>query len=125
MNLEQAMREYLGTCDNEQKVEDYSTNAASAARELRLFRGFLQGRVTTLIGTCKDCQHWEREGKAYSNEVPGLPYHAVHLAYPCHKAPFDARGMKPDECGIECGHDGAVYFGAEYGCVHFEARKPT
>ena len=64
---------------------------------------------------CKDCKHWEPEKDPYNQH-----YIAEGVdARPCSLEPFQTSSMTKNDCAILCGHDGAIYFGADFGCVKF------
>ena len=59
--------------------------------------------------TCETCSHWS-ERKKNNSEVD---------ARLCDLEPFDIRSMKDDHFAIICGHDGGVFCGPKFGCIHW------
>ena len=63
---------------------------------------------------CRTCKHW---GKGEENE--GAPVDSR----PCELEPFDIRNMKITDCAVMCGHDGGIFFGAEFGCNRWTVQE--
>lgn len=63
---------------------------------------------------CRTCAFWgkERDG----DDSPTVD------ARGCELEPFDVRNMKITDCAVMCGHDGGIYYGAEFGCNRWEAK---
>lgn len=68
------------------------------------------------MGVCNNCKHWAKEKDKYEvgHIADGVD------ARPCALEPFDISSMTKKDCAIICGHDGAIYFGSEFGCVRFD-----
>ena len=59
---------------------------------------------------CETCKFWSKtniETTGTGGEVGS-----------CQLDPFDISEMKPDQCSIICGHDGGIFYGPKYGCIH-------
>ncbi len=61
---------------------------------------------------CKTCFYWDLECETEKN--------SNCESHPCKREPFDIRSMKEDDFAIICGHDGFVFCGPKFGCVHWK-----
>lgn len=69
--------------------------------------------------TCCNCKFWEKE-KYKSKDwctADGVD------ARPCDFMPDSTQDMTNSGCAIQCSHDGPVYVGRNFGCIHFESKE--
>lgn len=61
---------------------------------------------------CSTCKFWEPTKDEFTSS-PEVD------ARRCEIDPCDVRDMKDDEAATICGHDGGVFYGPKYGCIHW------
>jgi len=64
---------------------------------------------------CYTCKHWGPK------EEYGFGMNPQVDARYCNIEGTDTEEMKADEFAIICCHDGPVYTGSNFGCIHWEA----
>lgn len=65
-----------------------------------------------MANRCRDCLHFINRRKF-----------ADFMIGHCASAPFALYKMESDQFAIECGHDGPVIVGEDFGCIHFKDRS--
>jgi len=63
------------------------------------------------MGKCKNCKNFKDVHKHDDGFLIGV----------CGKEPFDVRDMTSNQAAVQCGHDGYISVGEDFGCVNFEA----
>jgi hypothetical protein len=69
---------------------------------------------------CKNCESF-RIGKIPSYRFNG-GFTVGSCAGPA-EADFDVGDMKSNQMAVNCGHDGGIIIGENFGCIHFIDRK--
>lgn len=62
---------------------------------------------------CKTCDFWS-DNKEDDAAVE---------ARACKLEPFDVRNMEEDQMAAICGHDGGVFCGSKFGCIHWKIKE--
>ncbi len=74
------------------------------------------GRVKKI---CRNCEHW-RDSETIDD------WRMTHdfLTGRCDEAEsaFDVVDMRSNEVAVNSGHDGGIYFGENFGCIHFQQK---
>ena len=59
---------------------------------------------------CKECTHFKNLEKHENGFLIGF----------CEIEPFDVRTMNSQDMAVQCGHDGGITVGENFGCIHWE-----
>ncbi len=93
------------------KIANFTKGTTIIRKELN-FQGI---QLTEKV--CENCEDWGKERKG-GDEFNGVD------ARVCDREPFAIRHMKDDQCAVVCGHDGGVFCGNKYGCIHWREKQP-
>jgi len=65
------------------------------------------------MNNCKTCKYFTNKEKHEDGFFIGL----------CDKEPFDVREMERTDMAVQCGHDGSISVGEDFGCVNYERKE--